>query len=95
MHSGLVAIGSVSVMSTSGRDLDHEELADMAISKIMSIGPEVPSPIREQAFAYRDRVRDIIMLYLKAAQDCERRTIAIKVRELGNDALAKVIEGGL
>lgn len=95
MLNGTVAVGTVNIFSTSGRDYDYEELADMAISKIINIGPEVPSPIREQAFAFRDKVKNIIMHYLKAAQECERRTIAIKVRELGNATLADIIEKGL
>lgn len=68
-------IGTVGVVTTHNRGHSAEELAEMAVNKIISIGDDAPEPLRAQALAYRENMRSIILLYLRRAMNSERATI--------------------
>ena len=67
-------VGSVMVHTTSHRGHNAEELAEMALDKIMRVGDNAPEPIKAQALAYRDNLRTIIF-YMRQAMMSERVTV--------------------
>jgi len=68
-------VGSVMVHTTTNRGHSPEELAEMALDKILYIGEEVPEPIRDQALAYREKIRNILVFYMRQAIQSERSTM--------------------
>lgn len=68
-------VGSVMVHTTSHRGHNAEELAEMALDKIMRVGDSAPEPIKAQALAYRDNLRTILIFYMRQAMMSERVTV--------------------
>lgn len=88
-----IAVGTVKVFATTDRGYSPEELAEMAISKIISIG-DVPQPIKEQVEAYKERIQSVLIHYLDAAQKEERKTVARRLAKNGYETLAAAVERG-
>ena len=85
------SVGSVNVVSSDNGGLSNDQIADMAANKIMHISDEAPEPIRLQAEAFKDRVRNLVQYYVELARKEERATICAKVREAGQHQLAEAI----
>jgi len=53
-------LGAVQVFTTENRGHSPEEIAEMAVNKILHISQDAPSHVREQALAFRERVKAVI-----------------------------------
>ena len=87
----IASVGSVKVVSSDNGGLSNDQIADMAADKIIYISDEAPEPIRLQAEAFKDRVRNLVQYYVELARKEERATICAKVREAGQHQLAEAI----
>ena len=85
------SVGSVSVVSSDNGGLSNDQIADMLANKLMYISDEAPEPIRLQAEAFRDRVRNLAQYYIELARKEERASICARVREAGQHQLADAI----
>lgn len=86
-QTGFGNVGQVNVVVADNRGLTAEEIADLAINKIISVGNESAPEVREQALAFKSQIRDVLLKYLTDAQVNERATICTKLLEAGlNDA---------
>ena len=90
-ESSSVFVGTASVVTTNGRDLSAEELTNMALDRIISISEQAPMPLREQAFAFKEKLRAIILFYMKRSAHSERITIANLLRKEGFPQIADKI----
>jgi hypothetical protein len=93
--SGVVAggeVGNVFVVTTNNRGMNPDEMADLAINKILNIADTTPMPLREQAYAFREQIREVILHYFNKVAAAERRTIAAKLRQEGLPHIADKIE---
>jgi hypothetical protein len=72
-------VGHAYVCATQNRGHNAEELADMALNKIVYIGDNVPDPIKEQALAYRENLRDVLVFYMRQAMLSERTTMRAEI----------------
>ena len=88
---GTGAIGGVNIITSENGGLSNDQIADMAANKIIYISDDAPEPIRLQAEAFKDRVRNLVQYYVELARKEERATICEKVREAGQIELAKAI----
>ena len=79
--------GNVLVQSTSGRGFTPEELAEMALDKIIYVGSKSHPIIREQAEAFRSNLKVVLVQYLQQAVRSDRTTIANRLREAGHPEL--------
>ena len=84
-------VGAVNVITSDNGGLSNDQIADMAADKISYISDEAPEPIRLQAEAFKDRVRNLVQYYVELARKEERASICAKVREAGQHELAKAI----
>ena len=84
-------LGSVKVFTSSNGRHSPETMADMAMNKIMVINEKAPPPIRDQAVAYRNNVRNVILYYLTEMAKTERTTIWALLRQQGHDDMAEII----
>lgn len=72
MFSSTGFIGTVSVLTTSGRPHSPEEWAKLATNKIISVGDRSHPVITEQARAYREQIEQVISYYIAQAINADR-----------------------
>jgi hypothetical protein len=83
--------GNVTIHSTSGRGFTPEELAEMALDKIVYVGSKSHPVIREQAEAFKNNLRIVLIQYLQQAVHSDRTTIANRLREAGHPELTIIL----
>ena len=83
--------GNVTVLSTTGRGFTPEELAEMALDKIVYVGSKSHPVIREQAEAFKNNLRVVLLQYLQQAVRSDRTTIANRLREAGHPELTIIL----
>jgi len=84
-------VGSVNIMTSENGGLSNDQIAEMLANKLIYISDDAPEPIRLQAEAFRDRVRNLAQYYIELARKEERASICAKVREAGQVELANAI----
>ena len=85
-------VGSVTVTTTVNRGMNAEEWAELAVRKIVSVSMDSPMPIREQALAFRENIKNILIHYFKKVARSERTTVRAILEKEGYFELAKHIE---
>lgn len=87
-----VLLGGVTVQTSSGRGFTPEEIAERALDKIISVGDDSHPVVRDQALAFRERIRHVLVFYMKEAVQSERTTIANRLREAGHPELVNLLK---
>jgi len=80
------------VHTTQGRGHTPEELADFAMQKIMYVSKDANPLIKEQAEAFKEHIRHVLVQSLKQAVTSDRTTLANKLRQAGHSDLIKILE---
>jgi len=90
---GLVQTGVVSVKTTSGRGITPEEWAETCLQKIIHVGddPLYPSPIRDQALAYQDQIRKVLVIHMRRAIQSDRTTLYNLLLNQGEKDIAEIL----
>lgn len=86
------AIGTVHIMTTSGRGFSAEELAERALNQIINVGDNAPPVIADQARAFRDNLREVLIYFMNEAMRSRNVTLAAKFTEAGFPELVKLID---
>jgi len=63
----------------------------MALNKIMSVSENAPPVIRDQAMAHRDKLKEILIYYMKSMANSERTSIWALMKQQGHDDIAEII----
>lgn len=84
-------LGGIKVHTVSGRGSNAEELANLAIDKIIYVGRDSDPVIVGQAMAFKERIHAVLVHYLDVAQKAERNTICIKLQQQGHEDLANIV----
>lgn len=84
-------IGSVQVLTTSNRGFSPEEVAERALDKIIYVGKDANPLIRDQAEAFKNNIRQVLVFYMKEAIKSDRTTLAVRLREAGHPELTKLL----
>ena len=79
------------VHTTQGRGHTPEELANFAVDKIMYVSKDANPLIKEQAEAFKEHIRHVLVQYLKQAVTSDRTTLANKLRDAGHSDLVKLL----
>jgi hypothetical protein len=90
--NGEAWVGQVEVFATQNRGHSPEELAEMALRKIIYVGEQTHPYIRDQAEVFKENIRDTLVMYLKKAAKSERTTIAARLRAAGHPELIKLLD---
>jgi hypothetical protein len=90
--SGGAALGLIKASSVSGRGFTPEELAEQALTKIVSVGGNCHPVIRDQAEAFKDQIRGVLVHYMKQAVRSNHTTLANRFRAAGHPELVKLLE---
>lgn len=91
VDKGVLLSGSVIIQSTENRGFTPEEIANRALDKIMYVGKDAHPLIRDQAEAFRENIRHVLVFYLKEAVKSDRTTLANRLREAGHPELIKLL----
>jgi hypothetical protein len=85
------AIGKVSIFTSTDGGHTPEQVADMALNRIIQVNESAPPVIKEQASAYKDRLREILIYYMNSMAKSERTTIWALMKKQGHDDIAEII----
>lgn len=84
-------MGSFIVKTTNERGFTVEEIAEDLLDKLLFISSEAHPAIREQALAYKDRIRPALIHYMKQAVKSDRTTLAAEFSKQGHHDMAEII----
>ena len=88
---GSGTVGSVNIKTSQGGGLTNEQIADLAVDKIVSISDEAPTHVRQQANQFREHLKNVLYHYLLLARREERGTIIQALRSSGQKETAEYI----
>lgn len=88
---GVSQVGAVNVMTSDKGGLTNEQLADLAVDKIVSISDQAPPHIRQQANQFREHLKKVLYHYLVLARKEERGSIIHILRSNGQKEMAEYI----
>ncbi len=91
MSMGQIDLGCALVRTTVNRGFTPEEIAERALDKIMYVGENAPPVIRDQALAFREQIRGILVYYMHEAIRSDRTTQIFKLQEAGHPELVKLL----
>ena len=89
---GGVLLGAFKIASTSGRGFSPEEIAEMALDRIVHVGENSHPVIRDQAEAFRNQIHGVLLSALRQAVRSHNTTIANRLRNAGHPELTKLLE---
>jgi TPP-dependent indolepyruvate ferredoxin oxidoreductase alpha subunit len=84
--------GDIKVLTTQNRGMTPEEIADLALDKIIYVGSKSNPLIRDQAEAFRKQIRSVLIIYIKQAVVSYNTTIANRLRDAGHPELIKILD---
>lgn len=85
-------VGNVMVQATQGRGATPEEIAERALDKIMYIGSNAHPAIRDQAEAFREDIRGVLVYYLYEAIRAHNVTLVNKFKQAGHPELTPILD---
>lgn len=91
MSQGFGSVGPFIVKTTHERGFTVEEIAEDLLNKLIFISGESHPAIREQAIAFKDRIRPAIIYYMKQAVRSDRTTLAAQLSKQGHTDMAEII----
>ena len=89
---GLGESNGIQVVTKDFGGFTPEELAERALDKIIQVGDQSHPLVREQALAFREHIRGVLVFYMNEAVKFDRVTLAYKLREAGHPELIKLLE---
>lgn len=90
--NSLADVGSIVIHKVDHRGFTPEEIADQALDKIIYVGDNSHPAVRDQAQAYREQIRGVVLFYMKRAIQSHNTTLANRLREAGHPELVKLLE---
>ena len=87
-----VGIGNVMVATTNGRGSTPEEIAERALDKIIHVGSSTHPAIRDQAEAFRDAIRQVLVYYMHEAIRSNNVTLKNKITKAGHPELVAILD---
>ena len=83
--------GTVNVVTTSNHGLPVEHWADRASDTIISVGQQSHPVIAEQANAFKDTIRHVVLHYMKEAVKSDRTTLIASLEAAGQKEMANLL----
>ena len=90
--SGGALLGNIQAMGVSGRGFTPAELAENALDRIISISSTADPVIRQQAEAFRDHIRAVLISYGNQCVRSNHTTITNRLRDAGHSELTQLLE---
>lgn len=90
-QEGKILGGVVDVMTTDHRGFTPEEVAERCLDKIVSVSDSAAPEIREQARAFKDGIRAVLVYYMREAIRSDRTSVYNALVDAGQKDLADMI----
>ena len=84
-------VGAALVYTSKDQGHTAQQMAEMALDKIMVVAEDANPIIRDQAIEYQNQLREILIYYMKKMAASERTTIWALMRGQGHEEMAEVI----
>ena len=81
----------VSVGTTQNRGWTVEEVADRCLQRIIAVSDNAPPEIRDQAVAFKEAIRPLLIFYMKEVVNSDRTTVYNIIREAGHPEVAEFV----
>jgi|TARA_R110002167_G_scaffold59462_11_gene168431 hypothetical protein len=88
---GAGEVGDALVFTSNNKGHSPEQMAEMALNKIMSVSDSAPPVIREQAYAHRQRLKEVLVFYMNRMCQSERTTMWALLTQQGHSDMAEII----
>ena len=85
-------VGIPVIVTTDNRGMTPEEIADLAMDKILSVSVSAPAAIREQALNYRTLIHAVVLDALREAVIHDRVTVGNKLVQNGFPQAADLLK---
>lgn len=92
MFDGFSDVGDVMVMTTERRGFTPEEVAERALDKIIYVGSHTHPAIRDQAEAFKDSIRQVLIQYMHEAIRSHNVTLVNKFKQAGHPELIPILD---
>ena len=89
---GLGESSGIQVATKDFGGFTPEEVAERALDKIIQVGDQSHPLVREQAIAFRNHIREVLVFYMNEAVKFDRVTLAYKLKEAGHPELIKLLD---
>ena len=90
-EASTLEVGSVLVSTTQDKGHDPEFWAKAAADRIVSVGGNCHPLIAQQAEAFKESVKQIVLFYLKEAIKSDRTTLIAELERQGHADMANII----
>ena len=84
-------VGAALVYTSENQGHSPEQMAEMALSKMILVAEDANPLIRDQAIEYQKQLREILIDYMKKMAASERTTIWALMRSQGHEDMAEII----
>ncbi len=84
-------VGAALVYTSENQGHSPEQMAEMALSKMILVAEDANPLIRDQAIEYQKQLREILIYYMKKMAASERTTIWALMRSQGHEDMAEII----
>lgn len=89
---GTLIGGDIMVVTTQGRGFTPEEVAERALERIIYVGGNTHPAIREQAEAFREAIRDVLVFYMHEAVRSHNVTLVNKFKKAGYPEMIPILD---
>lgn len=79
------------VKTTNERGFTPEEISEDLLDKLIYVSMDSHPTIREQALAFKDRIRPVIVHYMRQAVKSDRTTLSAQLSKQGHHDMAEII----
>jgi len=86
-----LSVGTVGVHTTSNRGFTPEEVAERCLDKNIHVSEDAMPAVKDQANAFRNGIRAVLVFYMKEAIRSDRTTVYNALCDAGQKDLAEMI----
>jgi len=90
-NGSTVQLGTVTVTTTSGRGLPIEHWADRCLERIIHVADNSNSILKDQAIAFKDDIRQVLIHYIAQAIKSDRTTLYNLLSRQGEREMAALL----
>ena len=83
--------GDVNVITTQNRGMTPEEVAKLAMDRIIYVSGDAPDGIKEQINTYKEKLFHVLVIYMTQAVQSDRTNVINLLEKEGNKTLAETI----
>lgn len=91
MNQSFGSVGQFLVKTTQERGFTPEEISEDLLDKLIYVSMDAHPTIREQAIAYKDRIRPVILHYMRQAIRSDRTTLMAQLSKQGHNDMAEIV----